>query len=108
MLYELRRYETFGHNRAALYRRFEEHTTGLFDRHGFRQVGYFETAIGDGPDLVYLLGWENLNERQAGWEAFNHDPDWAEVRARTTAEHGLLVNRTHSSILAPLPFSALK
>ena len=31
-----------------------------------------------------------------------------EVRHRTTEEHGLLVARTHSSILRPLPFSELQ
>jgi hypothetical protein len=48
MLYELRRYETFGHNQAALHARFADHTTHIFGRLGFRQVGYFETVIGTG------------------------------------------------------------
>lgn len=83
MLYELRRYEAFGHNQAALHARFADHTTHIFARLGFSQAGYFETVIGDGPD-----------------------PEWQEVRRRTTEAHGLLVGRTHSSILRPLPFSA--
>ena len=74
MLYELRRYEAFGHNQAALHARFADHTTRIFGRLGFRPVGYFER----------------------------------EVRHRTTEEHGLLVARTHSSILRPLPFSELQ
>jgi hypothetical protein len=108
MLYELRRYEAFGHNQAALHARFADHTTHIFGRLGFRQVGYFETVIGDGPELTYLLGWESLNERQEAWERFHADPEWREVRGRTTEEHGLLVARTHSSILRPLPFSGLR
>lgn len=108
MLYELRRYEAFGHNKAALYRRFAEHTTRIFDRHGFNQIGYFETVIGDGPDLTYLLGWDSLDERQQAWDAFHADPEWHSVRTRTTDEHGLLVGKTHSSILRPLPFSAMR
>ena len=108
MLYEMRRYELFGHNKSALYDRFADHTTRIFDRHGFRQTGYFETVIGDGPDLTYLLGWESLDERQRAWHEFHSDPEWAEVRKRTTAEHGLLVAKTHSSILRPLPFSELQ
>jgi NIPSNAP len=108
MLYELRRYEAFGHNKAALYQRFADHTTRIFDRHGFRQVGYFDTVIGDAPELVYLLGWESLDDRQDAWESFHADAEWNEVRRRTTEEHGLLVARTHSSILKPLPFSPLQ
>ncbi len=108
MLYELRRYELFGHNRDALHDRFADHTVPLFDRHGFRQVGYFETVIGDGPDLTYLLAWDGLDERQRAWAEFHRDPEWAAVRRRSTAEHGLLVARTHSSILRPLPFSNLR
>ena len=71
-------------------------------------MGYFETVIGDGPELTYLLGWESLNERQEAWERFHADPEWREVRHRTTEERGLLVARTHSSILRPLPFSELQ
>lgn len=108
MLYELRRYEAFGHNKSALYQRFADHTTRIFDRHGFQQVGYFETVIGDGPDLTYLLGWDSLDARQRAWEAFHADPEWREVRTRTTQESGLLVAKTHSSILRPLPFSELQ
>jgi hypothetical protein len=108
MLYELRRYEAFGHNKAALYQRFGNHTAPLFERHGFRQVGYFDTIIGDGPELTYLLAWEDLAERQSSWDSFNGDPEWQEVRKATTEEHGLLVARTHSSILRPLPFSKLQ
>jgi len=106
MLYELRRYEAFGHNQAALHARFADHTTHIFARLGFSQAGYFETVIGDGPDLTYLLRWSDLNERQQAWDRFHADPEWQEVRRRTTEAHGLLVGRTHSSILRPLPFSA--
>ena len=108
MLYELRRYEAFGHNKAALHRRFAEHTTKIFDRHGFNQVAYFETVIGDGPELTYLLGWDSLEQRQSSWDSFHADPQWKDVQAKSTAEHGLLVSRTHSSILRPLPFSPLQ
>jgi hypothetical protein len=54
------------------------------------------------------LGWETPDERQAAWASFHADPEWQAVRARTTQESGLLVARTHSSILRPLPFSALR
>src|SRR6201995_4688993 len=108
MLYELRRYEAFGHNQAALHARFADHTTHIFERLGFRQVGYFETVIGDGPELTYLLGWESLNERQEAWERFHADPEGREVGGRPTEEPGLLVAPTHSSILRPLPFSPLR
>lgn len=108
MLYEMRRYEAFGHNKAALYDRFEHHTTHLFERHGFRQVAYFDTVIGDGPELTYLLAWEGLDERQRAWEAFDADQEWQDARRSYTAEHGLLVAKTHSSILRPLRFSPLQ
>lgn len=107
-MYEMRRYEAFGHNKAALYDRFANHTTQLFERHGFNQIAYFDTVIGDGPELTYLLAWDSLDERQRCWETFNADPEWAAVRRATTAEHGLLVAKTHSSVLKPLPFSPMQ
>jgi hypothetical protein len=96
----------FGHNQAALHARFADHTTHIFARLGFSQAGYLETVIGDGPDLTYLLRWNELDERQQAWDRFHADPEWREVRRKTTETHGLLVARTHSSILRPLPFSA--
>jgi hypothetical protein len=105
---ELRRYELFGNNSEALYDRFAQHTTRIFARHGFDQIGYFRTVIGDGPDLIYLLRWSSLDDRQRGWTAFHADPEWKEVRRATTQAHGLLVARTSSSILEALPFSALQ
>jgi len=108
LLYELRRYELFGHNKDALYERFATKTVALFERHGFRQIGYFQTVIGPGPDLIYLLGWEDLNERQSAWAAFHTDPDWIATRADSTIEHGLLVANTTSQILKPLAFSQLQ
>ena len=77
------------------------------DGSGFSQAGYFETVIGDGPELTYLLRWNSFNERQEAWDRFHADPEWQEVRRTTTEAHGLLVARTHSSILRPLPFSEL-
>jgi len=104
----MRRYELFGHNSHELYERFANHTTRIFERLGFDQVGYFRTVIGDGPDLIYFLRWESLDQRADAWARFNADPEWQAVRAATTSDYGLLVSRTHSSILEPLAFSILK
>ncbi len=70
MLDELRRYEAFGHNQAALHARFADHTRHIFGRLGFSQVGYYETIIGDGPELTPC--WRGgrdagTNERQLTW-----------------------------------------
>ena len=105
---EMRRYELFGHNSHELYERFARHTCRIFERLGFDQVGYFRTVIGDGPDLIYLLRWESLDQRDAAWRRFHADPEWRAVRSSSTSDYGLLVARTHSSILEALPFSMLK
>ena len=108
MIYELRTYELYGDGRQALHARFEEHTVRFFERHGFRVIGFWETEIGDGPELTYLLAWQNLAEREQGWDGFNTDPEWLEIRERTNREQGPMVWKTHSKILRPTRYSPMK
>jgi hypothetical protein len=104
----MRCYELFGQNSHELYERFAGHTCRIFERLGFDQVGYFRILIGDGPDLIHLLRWESLDQRDAAWQRFHADPEWQAARSSSTDDYGLLVSRTHSSILEALSFSMLK
>lgn len=104
MFYELRIYETLPMRLAALIDRFGRVNTRLFERHGFRPIGFWREEVGMPNRLVYLLAWEVWEERERAWAAFYADPEWQE----TIAQEGPTVERITNSFLRPLPFSPLR
>ena len=108
MIYELRTYETFNHNRKAFTERFEKHALRLMDRYNFKVIGCWDEVIGDMQNFVYLLAWDDMNSRQKSWGKFNADQEWSEIKQQTHKDHGQLVWKTHNKILQPTNFSPLK
>ena len=108
MLYELRIYHAMPGKLPALLKRFETATVSLFEKHGIRQVGFWTVAIGESSaDLVYILKWDSMEDRDKKFAAFQADPDWIAARAKSE-EGGPLVASISNSILMPTKFSALK
>jgi hypothetical protein len=54
-----------------------------------------------------MLAWDSMAEREKRWGAFNTDPEWAAVVAKTE-KNGQLVENISSQLLAPAAFSAVK
>jgi hypothetical protein len=105
MLYELRIYHCLPGRLPALLKRFETVTVRLFERHGIQQLGFWTVAIGESnQDLVYILQWDSLAEREKRFAAFQSDPEWIEAR-RKSEEDGPLVASISNSILTPTAFS---
>ena len=107
MIYELRRYELQQHNKKAFYERFEKQLMPLLPKYGFKLVGAWDTVIGDVPETTYILGWSDLNTMQKAWADLNADKEWLHIKKVTFEEHGPLVLKTHSQILAPTAYSPL-
>lgn len=108
MIYEQRIYTCLPGRLPALNKRFESVTLKLWQKHGFRPVGFFTTLVGeDSLDLTYLLAWESMGERERAWAAFMSDPDWLKARADSEKD-GMIVARIRNQILAPTAYSALK
>lgn len=108
MIYELRTYEAAPGKMAALQARFRDHTMGLFAKHGMTVNGFWTYAHGGWTDqLVYLMAFENMADRDAKWAAFQGDPEWQKV-VQETQRDGALSLRIRSDILRPTDFSPLK
>ena len=76
MLYELRIYDCCPGRLPALLDRFNTITLAIWERHGIRQAGFWTTVIGENNhQLIYLLQWESLAEREEKWTAFQADPE---------------------------------
>jgi hypothetical protein len=108
MIYELRIYTANPGKMGALQARFRDHTTGLFEKHGIKNVGYWMNSIGGRSDeLWYMLAFESLAQRDEAWKAFATDPEWQEAR-RKSEENGALVHHIENRIMTPTDFSPLR
>ena len=107
MIHELRIYEAVPGKLPELNKRFETITLGLWEKHGIRQAGFWTAEIGTSNELIYLLEWNDLVEREQKWGAFMADPEWIEKRAQTEA-NGPLVARIRNSILRPTSYSKVR
>jgi hypothetical protein len=108
VIHELRIYRCMPGRLPDLNKRFETVTLKLWEKHGFRPVGFWTTVIGESnQDLTYLLEWKDLGERERVWAGFMSDADWLKARAESE-KNGPVVAQITSSILAPTAFSKLR
>ena len=108
MIYELRVYRCLPNRLPALLKRFSEHTLAIWERHGIRQAGFWTTVVGESNhELIYMLAWNSLAEREEKWTKFMADPEWQKARADSEKEAPILAN-VASQFLAPTSFSSVK
>jgi len=108
MVYELRVYHAVPGRLPDLMKRFETVTVRLFEKHGIRQVGFWTVAFGESnQDLIYILQWESLADREKRFAGFQSDPEWIEARRRSE-ENGPLVASITNTVMTPTAFSALR
>lgn len=104
MIVELRSYRCCPGRLPALQERFTKHTLGFFRKHGIKPIGFWTTLVGeDNHELMYLLEWEDMAERERKWNAFQADPEWIARRAESEAEKPILA-RVSNQFLAPCAF----
>jgi hypothetical protein len=102
VLYELRVYEIAPGRMPAIIARFAQTTVHYFRKHGVKPVMYLEPVIGKNNELVYLLEWDSLAERERCWNAFMGDPGWIADRAKTEEDGPIVLSYT-STILRGVP-----
>ena len=105
-VYELRVYHPYDGKLDDLLRRFREHTTKLFEKHGIKNVAYWMPTDEPlkGKTLVYLLAHPSRDAATANWQAFRDDPEWQSVRDKSEA-NGKLVEKIESTFLVLTDFS---
>ena len=108
MIYEQRIYHAMPGRMPDLLRRFEQVTLPIWQRIGIRQAGFWIPVIGGSShDLIYLLAWDSMAEREQKWAIFASDPEWLEKRAKTE-ENGMLISSFDNAFLQPTGFSSVK
>lgn len=90
-VFELRTYTTHDGRLPALEARFRNHTMGLFEKHGMRNIGYWIPS--DRPNtLVYIIAHANADSVGRNWKAFGSDPAWQAVARESQKDGPILVD----------------
>jgi hypothetical protein len=106
VVYELRIYHVVPGKIENLVARFRDHTMKLFADHGIKSVAYW-TALDEpvkSSTFFYILEHPSRAAAAANWKAFQDDPEWKSVKAKSE-ENGKLVERIDSTFLTLTDFS---
>ena len=104
-VYELRIYHVMPGKLDNLVARFRNHTDKLFAKHGMKSLAYW-TALDEpvkSSTLFYILEHPSREAATANWKAFQEDPDWKAVKAKSE-ENGKLVEKIDSIFLTQTDF----
>jgi hypothetical protein len=110
-VYELRTYKASPGKLAHLHKRFHDHTTKLFRKHGMTNVVYTTPQDADkGKDdtLIYLLAHSSRDAADKSWKAFGADPDWQKVYKDSQPDGVPLAAKVESLFLVPTDYSPMK
>lgn len=105
-VYELRIYHVVPGKMEELIARFRDHTMKLFAEHAITSVAYW-TALDEpvkSSTFFYILEHPSLEAARANWKAFQDDPEWKRVKAKSE-ENGKLVEKVDSTFLTLTDFS---
>jgi hypothetical protein len=104
-IFELRRYESHSIKAAKLkVEMFDEGEIDVFRKTGLTPVFFGETLVGDHmPNLVYMLTFEDMAQRDAAWARFVEHPDWKRMSA--LERYKGTVSNISDTILRPTSFS---
>jgi hypothetical protein len=105
---QLRIYES--HNQQKAKKKVEMFNTGgeiaIFRKTGLNPVFFGETLIGTKfPNLTYMVGFDDMEAKEAAWKAFMSHPDWKELRAKP--EYADTVSNITNIILRPVEGSQI-
>lgn len=82
-IYEIRTYES--PSPVAAKKKIQMFNEGgeidIFKKTGLRPVLFGETIAGAAmPNLMYMLAFNNITERDANWEVFKNSPEWNKLK----------------------------
>ena len=75
----------------------------IFEKYGAKLIGAWQNAVGQNNEFIYILGFEDLNQREKFWQDFRQDEKFKQYQ-REEPRVSYLVSR----ILRPTSYSPLK
>jgi hypothetical protein len=108
-VFEIRTYTTNPGMLPDLLKRFREHTTAIFEKHGMTNIGYWVPT--DEPrsknTLIYILAHPSREAAKKNWNEFRSDPDWQKVQ-KVSEANGKIVAKVESIYADPTDFSPIR
>jgi NIPSNAP len=109
-VFELRTYQSpnaFG--LKAKLAMFNQEEIKIFRNCGFAPVFFGEALFATRmPHLTYMVGFDNMGEREKAWDKFRVDPDWQRIRTKPGWTDVESVSNIHAAFLRPTTFSEVK
>src|SRR5258708_40085162 len=94
--------------RGAPDRRFAEITMDFFKKHNIQVVGFWTNELGGSSDqLIYMLAYDSLADREKKWSGFFADKDRLAKFAETET-NGPPLRRLTAHILRPTAYSPMQ
>jgi hypothetical protein len=107
VIYELRIYTATPDKMPDLLARFRNHALKIFERHDIKSIGYWLNHIGGRNDeLIYIVAFDDMAQREKAWAAMGADPDWQKIRGESNKD-GNIVHHITNQIMVPTDFSPL-
>jgi hypothetical protein len=109
-IFEVRTYES--NNSVTLAKKIGMFDTGeiaIFRKSGMTPVFFGETIMGQNmPNLTYMIGYQDLAERDRVWSTFGSSPEWAKLRGTPGLSDGEIVSNISNMMVRPTAFSGIK
>ncbi len=105
MIYQLRIYEIFEHNKSAFHARFRDHAVRIMRKYAFDIVAMWEAGNAQRTEFVYLLAWRDEPTKNAAWASFLADEEWKEIKRVTSEKYGDMVGSIEDRMLFPTDYS---
>jgi hypothetical protein len=105
-VYELRSYESatekIFRNKVHMFNEGDE--IGLFTKLNFNAIFYSEVIAGSKmPNLMYMISFENMADREAHWKSFGEHPIWKKLSSMPEYQNN--VSHIDITFLRPVDFS---
>jgi len=103
-IHQLRIYEVFEGQEAALHARFGDHAARIMKRHDFKILAMWEAKARAKTEFVYLLERPSREVMADRWAGFMADKEWSDIKAKSCEEHGPLMGPDpgHGALFASL------
>ena len=102
--YEMRIYHAAPGKLDELNKRFRDHTTKLFEKHGMENIGYWVPLNNTNNTLIYVLAFPSREARNKSFKDFGADPEW-KAAAKASEANGKLVNKIESIYMKATDYS---
>jgi len=104
MIVEQRTYTLHPGKVAEMVKLYGEEGLALQQRYLGKFIGYFSTETGNLNQVVFMWGYDGLDDRAARRELMAQDPEWK----RYVQKVSQLIMTQENRILKPAPFSPIR